>query len=126
MQTATLVDYDPRWPALYARLRAALADALDGAVVAIEHVGGTALPGRRAEPTINVAVAIESFAACGDALIEAIERLGFRYAPEYEGDFAGRRTFVREPAVGTACRVHVYEHAQRAAFVDAVLPELVP
>ena len=125
MEAARPVDYDARWPALYARLRAALADALYGTAVAIEHVGGTARPGRPAEPTINVAVAVESFDAAGEALIEAVERLGFTYAPEYEAEFGDGRTFVKEPVLGAAYRVHVYEQAQRAAFVDGMLPKLV-
>ena len=121
----THVDYDPRWPGLYAGVRAALADALYGAAVAIEHVGGTARPGRPAEPTINVAVGIQSFDACGDRLIEAVERLGFAYAPDYEREFGERRTFLKQPADGRpGYRVHVYEHARRNEFASAVLAKL--
>ena len=125
MDDAELVDYDPCWPTMYARLRAALADALYGAVVAIEHVGPTARPGRRAAPVIEVAAAIQSFEVCGERLVEAVERLGFAYAPEYEAEFPGRRTFVKQAVPERpGYRVHVYEHGQRDAFAAGVLAKL--
>lgn len=37
-------DYDPRWPAEFATLRATFSDAL-GLALAIDHVGSTSVPG---------------------------------------------------------------------------------
>jgi GrpB-like predicted nucleotidyltransferase (UPF0157 family) len=48
-----VTDYDPRWPARFARLRHQLADVLGSLAVRIEHVGSTAVPGLAAKPIID-------------------------------------------------------------------------
>ena len=95
-QQTYLVDYDPEWPSLFeeerARLRAALpADALD-----IQHVGSTAVPGLRAKPIIDVAVAARSHALAGEWQ-EAMAVIGY----DYPGDigFPNHRIYGRDPTV---------------------------
>jgi len=43
-----VAEYDPRWPARFARLRDQLAAALGPLAIRIEHVGSTPVPGREA------------------------------------------------------------------------------
>ena len=54
-----VVDYDPRWPSLYAeeveRLRPVFGDD-----AAFEHVGSTAIPGLAAKPVIDILVGLRS------------------------------------------------------------------
>lgn len=56
-----LVDYDPRWPALFAveeaRIRAAL-----GSDVRVEHVGSTSVPGLAAKPLIDILLVVPDVA----------------------------------------------------------------
>jgi GrpB-like predicted nucleotidyltransferase (UPF0157 family) len=40
-----IVAYDPEWPALYERERDSILRAIGERLVAIEHVGSTAVPG---------------------------------------------------------------------------------
>lgn len=53
-----LADYDPEWPALYAREQARIRDALGDRVVAIEHTGSTSVPGLAAKPIIDITMLV--------------------------------------------------------------------
>jgi GrpB-like predicted nucleotidyltransferase (UPF0157 family) len=53
-----LADYDPEWPALYAREEARIRDALGDRVVAIEHTGSTSVPGLAAKPIIDITMLV--------------------------------------------------------------------
>jgi GrpB-like predicted nucleotidyltransferase (UPF0157 family) len=56
----TLVDYDPTWPAAYARHRARIEQALADRIRLIEHIGSTAVPELAAKPIIDVVVAVDN------------------------------------------------------------------
>jgi hypothetical protein len=45
-----LVPSDPGWPAAYDRLARRVRSALEGRVLALDHVGSTAVPGLAAKP----------------------------------------------------------------------------
>lgn len=53
-----LVPHDPAWSDRAAAIRAALAGALAGVAVRIEHVGSTAVPGLDAKPIVDLQVAV--------------------------------------------------------------------
>ncbi|MGU3408477.1 GrpB family protein [Microbacterium sp. M1A1_1b] len=79
MGRVEVVEYRPAWPARFAELRDAYADALriaDVPVVAIEHVGSTAVPGLAAKPVIDVDVVVGATEV--DAAAAALGRIGFR------------------------------------------------
>ena len=66
-----ILDYDPKWPALFQFFRRRIGDALGGAAAAIEHVGSTSVPGLAAKPIIDIDVLLRS-----DAMLWwAIDRL---------------------------------------------------
>jgi GrpB-like predicted nucleotidyltransferase (UPF0157 family) len=66
-----IVEYDPAWTAEFERLKDRAQDALGDVVVAIEHVGSTAVPGLPAKDLVDMVAVIES----DDDLPEAIARL---------------------------------------------------
>ena len=70
MPAIVVVDYDPSWPALFATLRARIAQALGDVALAIEHVGSTAVPGLAAKPIVDIAAVVRP----GD-VATAIDRL---------------------------------------------------
>lgn len=87
-----IVDYDPQWPARFEAERARIALALgsvDG-VIAIEHVGSTAVPGLAAKPIIDIMIGVREI-AIGERCIEPMESLDY----EYRGDagIPGRHYF---------------------------------
>jgi GrpB-like predicted nucleotidyltransferase (UPF0157 family) len=76
--TTVLRDYDDRWPGEFMSEAEALRSILGELVVAIEHIGSTAVPGLAAKPVIDIAIAFSGPAATA----EAARRL---HAAGYEG-----------------------------------------
>lgn len=96
-----VVDYDPRWPALFESERALLADALAVLHPAprIEHVGSTAVPGLAAKPVVDIMIGVAHLDDL-DRLVEPLRRLGYEYVPELEVSMPNRRYFRRNNARG--------------------------
>jgi GrpB-like predicted nucleotidyltransferase (UPF0157 family) len=49
-----LVDYDPEWPNWFAQAAEQIQGALGGAVLQLDHVGSTSVPGLMAKPRIDI------------------------------------------------------------------------
>jgi GrpB-like predicted nucleotidyltransferase (UPF0157 family) len=76
-------DYDPAWPALYAREAERIRSVLGTRVVRLEHVGSTSVPGLPAKPVIDIVLEVPD---SSDELL---------YVPEMED--AGYVLRIREP-----------------------------
>ena len=89
MQSVTMVEYDPEWPARFSELRDRIAAALGPLALAIEHVGSTSVPNMCAKPIIDLDVVVRPVDV--PATIAAIEALGYRH----EGNLGveGREAF---------------------------------
>jgi GrpB-like predicted nucleotidyltransferase (UPF0157 family) len=70
-------DYDPGWADRFAAARSLLTEALDGLIVAIEHVGSTSVPGLPAKPIIDIDLLIED-TADESGYVPALETRGYR------------------------------------------------
>jgi GrpB-like predicted nucleotidyltransferase (UPF0157 family) len=57
-----VVDYDPAWPAIYARWRQLIGAALGTSALGIEHVGSTSVPGLAAKPIVDIQVSVADLA----------------------------------------------------------------
>jgi GrpB-like predicted nucleotidyltransferase (UPF0157 family) len=79
-----IVDYDPRWPELFAREAARIRAALGRRALRIEHTGSTSVPGLAAKPIIDIVLVV------ADSADETA----------YEAPLAaaGYRLHIREPA----------------------------
>jgi GrpB-like predicted nucleotidyltransferase (UPF0157 family) len=93
-QPIEVVAYDPRWPLRYQRERDRIAAALGENAVAIEHIGGTAVPGLPAKPVIDIMVGVPDIERAGQAVASLIN-LGYQYVPELESQLPERRYFRR-------------------------------
>jgi GrpB-like predicted nucleotidyltransferase (UPF0157 family) len=93
-QPVEVVDYDPDWPRAYAEERDRVAAAIGDSILAIEHVGGTAVPGLPAKPVIDLMVGVEDIERAGPAVAGLIN-LGYEYVPELESQLPDRRYFRR-------------------------------
>jgi len=71
-----LVPYDPAWEVTYQRLSGLLLPELPCTVVAIEHVGSTAVPGLAAKPILDLAIGLRPGADDEEAST-SLERFGF-------------------------------------------------
>ncbi len=99
-----VVAYDEAWPARFEALRAEYAAALARAgvpVVAIEHVGSTAVPGLAAKPVIDVDIVVT--AADVEAVSAVLVDLGF--APRGELGIPHRWAFHAPARLGAT---HTY------------------
>ena len=90
-----VVPYSTDWPRLFEAEAEALRDALGNRVVAVEHVGSTAVPGLAAKPVLDLMIAVPSMESAR-ALLSVVERLGYEHRPN--GDAADRVFFAKGPA----------------------------
>jgi GrpB-like predicted nucleotidyltransferase (UPF0157 family) len=124
MDEVEIVNYDPRWPALFdeeaKRLRAILDPSL---ITGLEHFGSTAIPGLSAKPIIDILIAVRSLADAQATFVEALRNLDYVYwADNPKKD---RMFFVKGmPPFGSRRSHHVHvteahgELWQRLAFRD--------
>jgi GrpB-like predicted nucleotidyltransferase (UPF0157 family) len=89
-----VVEYDPRWPATFAELRARLTAAVANRALAIEHVGSTAVPGLAAKPTIDIDLVIRSRTELA-AVFEGLTAIGYVHRGELQNGPAGCDAFHR-------------------------------
>lgn len=75
---------DPCWPVVFHLFAAELLPVLPGSVVAIEHVGSTAVPRLAAKPILDIAVGVRA-AADPEEVSQALERFGFLRRGDAEG-----------------------------------------
>lgn len=78
-----IVSYDPGWPQLFEEAEARLKELLGASVVAVDHIGSTAIPNMPAKPIIDIDVTLAGLADIPQAsrhLVEAgYEERGNRY-----------------------------------------------
>ncbi|MFR9780588.1 GrpB family protein [Micromonospora sp. MS34] len=98
-------DYDPAWPQRYAAESARITEVLTPRLVAIEHVGSTAVPGMAAKPIIDMLVAVPTYDDFPD-VVRRLHRIGYRYTPESETSDPDRRVFRKGPDDITRMRSH--------------------
>jgi GrpB-like predicted nucleotidyltransferase (UPF0157 family) len=72
----TIVDYDPEWPRLFARETQRVRAALKDAVVHLEHVGSTSVPGLAAKPIIDILLVVTN-SADEASYVPALEAVGY-------------------------------------------------
>lgn len=111
-------EYDPSWPERFAAVAAALTDALGSDVVAIAHVGSTAVPGLAAKDVIDIDLTVADPAA-EDHYVPALERLGYRLTVREPAFEEHRMLRLDKPRVN----LHVYgpgaaESARHLVFRD--------
>jgi len=124
-----VVPYDPRWPILFEEASALLKAALGPAILAVHHVGSTAVPGLCAKPILDVLVAVPHFEDATQ-LVAQLKPLGYEFRPEEE---IPDRHYFRRPPGGERRTHHLSlaepgsrHHTLTLAFRDALRgdPEL--
>jgi len=103
-QEIVLVEYDPEWPAWFARAEEQIRGALGDAVLQLDHVGSTSVPGLAAKPLIDINLVV------ADTTDEVA------YVPQLEA--VGYSLRVREP--------EWYEHRLLRGFDPPVTLHVFP
>lgn len=108
----TLSPPDPRWPGAFAAEKARLEAALAPYILAVEHIGSTAVPGLAAKATVDIMAGLYRLADA-HRCIPRMKALGYEYVPEFEKDIPERRYFrMRAPGEAEAedlFHVHMVE-----------------
>jgi GrpB-like predicted nucleotidyltransferase (UPF0157 family) len=107
MKKVEVVPHDPRWRDSFAAEAKDVAAALGENLVAIHHIGSTAIPGIHAKPVVDLLVEVRDIAGL-DARSPAMESLGYEVMGEY--GIPGRRYFRKSNREGTRTHhVHAFE-----------------
>lgn len=76
-----LVEYDARWPALFAAERQRIHDYCGALALSLEHIGGTSIPGMWAKPVLDIAAGVPRD-ACTLDYVAALMRAGYEHRGE--------------------------------------------
>jgi len=116
----TLVAHDPAWAEAAAAEGARIADAVGPALLRVEHVGSTAIPGIAAKPTVDLMPVVRSEDDL-DTCRAPMEGLGYHWRGEF--GIPGRRYCVLERDGRRVFHVHFFAEgnenvARQIAFRD--------
>jgi GrpB-like predicted nucleotidyltransferase (UPF0157 family) len=106
LRVITVVPYDPHWPDLFRAEANELAEILGEEMVAIHHIGSTAIPGIHAKPIIDILVEVEDIERI-DAFNQQMTKRG--YLPKGEFGIRGRRFFMKGTEENRTHHVHVFQ-----------------
>ncbi len=127
MAGVIVVDYDPRWPDLFAAERADLEQALRPWLTGgVHHIGSTAIPGLSAKPILDMIAGVRDLGQAGTA-IAVLSTLGYAHAPHRPRAL----WFDKPPGTGAAQHTHHLHLTEpgsdlwreRLAFRDALLAD---
>lgn len=100
-----LVDYDVRWPELFAAEAQRILDHCGALPLLLEHIGGTSIPGICAKPILDMAAGRPADASM-EEYVAALTRAGYEHRGER--GIPGRQYFRRGSP--RAYHVHLVEH----------------
>lgn len=103
----TVVAHDPQWKSDFETEAGHIAHALGDTVVAVHHMGSTAIPGIFAKPVIDILLEIDDLQRLDDRC-SAMEQLGYEAMGEF--GIPGRRYFRKDNASGIRTHhVHAFQ-----------------
>ena len=102
----TLQDYDPAWPEWFAREEERIRGALGDAVLRLEHVGSTSVPGLAAKPLIDILLVVPD-SDDEDAYVPALVEAGYYLRLREPGWYRHRLLKDSDPEVN----LHVFSPA---------------
>jgi len=102
-----LVEHVSWWPSLAKQEIERIRAALPGQIVAIHHVGSTAIPGIKAKPILDFVMGVRSLSAF-DQETAILDGLG--YSARGEHGISGRRYFTKDTNGSRSHHLHVYQY----------------
>jgi GrpB-like predicted nucleotidyltransferase (UPF0157 family) len=75
--TINLAPHDPAWPSLFTRLAKQIHEALGDAILLLEHVGSTSVPGLSAKPVIDMVLVVAD-SSDESSYVKPLEEKGYR------------------------------------------------
>ncbi len=114
----TIDDYDPAWPAMFAREEARIRQTLGPLVIAVDHVGSTAVPGLAAKNRLDIDLIVADPAE-ESAYVPALEPAGYMLRTREPDWYEHRCLWTHDHGVN----LHVFgpdcdEHLRHLIFRD--------
>ena len=103
-----ITEYNPQWPVLYEEEKGRILDVIGDKMVAIEHIGSTAVPGLGAKPVIDIMIAVHTLAEA-ETCIEPLRSIGFEYRSPDEAGIPERRYFTKGIPGARTHHIHMVE-----------------
>lgn len=100
-----VVEYDESWPKKFDSERKTLKSIFGEDAEAIEHVGGTAVPGLSGKPTIDILVLVNDMSLV-DAYSKSMTTAGYQDREEYV--VPGTHLFIKEEENTRLVNVHIF------------------
>lgn len=92
-----VVPYDPRWPEEFDRASGEVVTALAPTLLAIHHIGSTAIPGIHAKPVLDILAVVADLHVVDERTAD-MQALGYQVMGEF--GIEGRRYFRRDDSTG--------------------------
>jgi GrpB-like predicted nucleotidyltransferase (UPF0157 family) len=106
-QPIVIVRYNPQWPSMYEGEKERILVAVGHLILAIEHIGSTAVPGLGAKPIIDMMAAVRRMS---DSLecIKPLKELGYDHY--FYPEFPERCVFIDGTIGGSSHHLHMTEY----------------
>ena len=108
-----VVDYNKKWPILFQEESQKIKNILNGQLLAIHHIGSTAVENLKAKSIIDIMVVVRDIAKI-DNYNKEFESLG--YEPKGEFGIVGRRYFRKGLEIRTY-QIHIFEESNQEDIV---------
>jgi GrpB-like predicted nucleotidyltransferase (UPF0157 family) len=116
-----VVDYDPAWPATFARLRERVVEALGPLALAVEHVGSPAWPPSRSAITTPAGLPAHHLYVCAAGSEPLARHLAFRDALRADGRTADAYADLKRSLAARLGHDRVAYTEAKSAFIERVL-----
>lgn len=116
--TVRLEEYNPKWSRLFEQEKELLLKTFGNRIIAIEHIGSTAVPGLPAKPIIDINVAVPSLSDIDD-FITKLQELGYEYIPERR--FSDRQFFPKGPSEKRTHHLNLVEITSETGWKNQLL-----
>ena len=108
--TVKLAPHNPKWVKLFEEEKQLLERTFGDTILAIEHIGSTAIPGIPAKPIIDINIGVKSLDVAR-SMKEKFEKLGYEHRPFVPGktkdDLKWQELYVKGPETRRTHHVHV-------------------
>lgn len=107
-----LVDYDAGWPGQFESEKSRILSAVGSRILAVEHVGSTAVPGLRAKPVIDILVGVRRLADV-NGFVGPLKRIGYEHRPQNRVLIPRTEYFRKGPPGSNTHHIRMVEYGSR-------------
>lgn len=93
-RTVIISPYDANWITVYQNEKEKILEVIADKVIALEHIGSTAVPNLAAKPIIDIMAGTKTLDIASEC-IRPLKTIEYEYVPQYEVDIPDRRFFHR-------------------------------